>query len=420
MCREARDGACVGYAEEVRSAQTAGTCTVGAETGQCAPDHCDVQIGDSVYCSQCSNGGSDASSPAPTNGVCSADNAVCSAKSNGVYTTCAHESFMFQGGCYRADQTPGQAMCKTAQEGKCTSPQTGYFIPPEAQNTDQSIMACNDTAEITLTNKKRYVGVANCKTCDVPSQASGDTAEAATCTACEDGYFVNNNACEVCQDDNCATCAAEGTGKCSKCKVINIAGAKLYLKTESSSPTGTCVEASQCGSTAFPKDDAENGNKCISCSSVSDGGIENCGECSLLTPASRSSTVLVTCTKCGSDKYLKADGSGCVDDASGCTPSTEFAKKDSEKGNRCVPCGDATNGISNCAKCNPPTSTGGKPTCSECGSGYTLEEGKCVPPNTNKSALSTGAIAGISVAVIVVVGGLVGFLCWWFVCRGKA
>ena len=34
--------------------------------------------------------------------------------------------------------------------------------------------------------------------------------------------------------------------------------------------------------------------------------------------------------------------------------------------------------------------------------------------------LSTGAIAGISVAVIVVVGGLVGFLCWWFVCRGKA
>eukprot|EP00701_Giardia_intestinalis_P004457 XP_001708281.1 Hypothetical protein GL50803_116201 [Giardia lamblia ATCC 50803] len=38
----------------------------------------------------------------------------------------------------------------------------------------------------------------------------------------------------------------------------------------------------------------------------------------------------------------------------------------------------------------------------------------------NKSGLSTGAIAGISVAVIVVVGGLVGFLCWWFICRGKA
>ncbi|EFO64644.1 VSP, partial [Giardia lamblia P15] len=40
--------------------------------------------------------------------------------------------------------------------------------------------------------------------------------------------------------------------------------------------------------------------------------------------------------------------------------------------------------------------------------------------STNKSGLSTGAIAGIAVAVIVVVGGLVGFLCWWFICRGKA
>ena len=34
--------------------------------------------------------------------------------------------------------------------------------------------------------------------------------------------------------------------------------------------------------------------------------------------------------------------------------------------------------------------------------------------------LSAGAIAGISVAAVVVVGGLVGFLCWWFICRGKA
>lgn len=41
-------------------------------------------------------------------------------------------------------------------------------------------------------------------------------------------------------------------------------------------------------------------------------------------------------------------------------------------------------------------------------------------PSVNKTGLSTGAIAGISVAAVVVVGGLVGFLCWWFVCRGKA
>ena len=44
----------------------------------------------------------------------------------------------------------------------------------------------------------------------------------------------------------------------------------------------------------------------------------------------------------------------------------------------------------------------------------------CASSSTNKSSLSTGAIAGISVAAVVVVGGLAGFLCWWFLCRGKA
>ncbi|ESU37585.1 ATPase involved in DNA repair/chromosome segregation [Giardia duodenalis] len=55
--------------------------------------------------------------------------------------------------------------------------------------------------------------------------------------------------------------------------------------------------------------------------------------------------------------------------------------------------------------------------------GYTLQsDGTCKKQsnNTNRGSLSTGAIAGISVAVIVIVGGLVGFLCWWFLCRGKA
>ncbi|ESU39873.1 Variant-specific surface protein, partial [Giardia duodenalis] len=76
--------------------------------------------------------------------------------------------------------------------------------------------------------------------------------------------------------------------------------------------------------------------------------------------------------------------------------------------------------VPNCAKCTAPASTGQKPTCSECGSSFKLESGACVSASTNKSGLSTGAIAGISVAAVVVVGGLVGFLCWWFICRGKA
>ncbi|EFO60887.1 VSP [Giardia lamblia P15] len=59
----------------------------------------------------------------------------------------------------------------------------------------------------------------------------------------------------------------------------------------------------------------------------------------------------------------------------------------------------------------------------ECNGGYrpNAEQGQCISSSVNKSGgLSTGAIAGISVAVVIVVGGLVGFLCWWFLCRGKA
>ena len=39
--------------------------------------------------------------------------------------------------------------------------------------------------------------------------------------------------------------------------------------------------------------------------------------------------------------------------------------------------------------------------------------------NTKKSAFSTGVIAGISVAAVVFVGALIGFLCWWFLCKTK-
>ena len=82
-------------------------------------------------------------------------------------------------------------------------------------------------------------------------------------------------------------------------------------------------------------------------------------------------------------------------------------------GSTCTSCESNSGGITGvrgCASCAAPSTGTGPVLC------YLVRDSASV----NKSALSTGAIAGISVAAVVVVGGLVGFLCWWFVCRGKA
>ncbi|ESU40337.1 Serine/threonine protein kinase [Giardia duodenalis] len=124
-----------------------------------------------------------------------------------------------RGGCYRTGQDPGQAMCKTAVDGVCTAAAAAagnnYFIPPGADASHDSVVACNDTTEITLTDGKKYVGVANCLTCTKPTDGNADTPTAATCTKCADGYFVASAACTAC-DEQCATC--EGTNSESKCK----------------------------------------------------------------------------------------------------------------------------------------------------------------------------------------------------------
>ncbi|EFO62277.1 VSP [Giardia lamblia P15] len=112
-----------------------------------------------------------------------------------------------------------------------------------------------------------------------------------------------------------------------------------------------------------------------------------------------------TCQSCGEGHYLYRGG--CYTTCPQGTPNPETNTCDG------VPAPDCN--IPNCKSCPDGT-------CTECNDGFVLGDGnKCVASSVNKSGgLSTGAIAGIAVAVVIVVGGLVGFLCWWFICRGKA
>ena len=83
-------------------------------------------------------------------------------------------------------------------------------------------------------------------------------------------------------------------------------------------------------------------------------------------------------------------------------------------GSTCTSCESNSGGItgvSGCLSCAAPSSNTGPVLC------YLVKDSTA---SNSGPKLSSGAIAGISVAAVVVVGGLVGFLCWWFVCRGKA
>ena len=114
-----------------------------------------------------------------------------------------------------------------------------------------------------------------------------------------------------------------------------------------------------------------------------------------------------TCTKCHTSCLT------CETSASTCTAcASGYYKVDS--GSTCTSCeadNGSVTGIKDCASCAAPSDSTGTVLC------YLMKDSAAGGSDPN---LSSGAIAGISVAVIAVVGGLVGFLCWWFVCRGKA
>eukprot|EP00701_Giardia_intestinalis_P003544 XP_001707368.1 VSP [Giardia lamblia ATCC 50803] len=125
------------------------------------------------------------------------------------------------------------------------------------------------------------------------------------------------------------------------------------------------------------------------------------------------------CTACTNNNKPNLAGSGCfactVDGCSHCGAGdkceacTSKDQRPNTDGTKCIACN-----IDGCVRCSEENK------CGQCSDGYRLEGGRCVSSGANRSGLSAGAIAGISVAVVAVVGGLVGFLCWWFVCRGKA
>ncbi|KAE8301612.1 VSP [Giardia duodenalis] len=340
----------------------------------------------------------------------------------------------------------------------------------------ETCLTCKDKAQYVAANKK------SCKAaCTAPEEVIDPAAGSAKACKCDDGngYQLQGdacvkgqaNACPTLEGAGCETCDLSGGETCLTCKdkAQYVAANKKSCKAACTAPEEVIDPAA--GSAKACKCDDGNGyqlqgDACVkgqanACPTLEGAGCETCdlsgGETCLTCKdkaqyvAANKKSCKAACTApeevidpaAGSAKACKCDdgngyqlqGDACVKGQANACPTLEGAgceTCDLSGGETCLTCKDkaqyvAANKKSCKAACTAPEEVidpaAGSAKACKCddGNGYQLQGDACVIPNTNKSSgLSTGAIAGIAVAAVIVVGGLVGFLCWWFLCRGKA
>ncbi|ESU41755.1 Variant-specific surface protein [Giardia duodenalis] len=271
--------------------------------------------------------------------------------------------------------------------------------------------ACLDTCPAGTYTDKNNV----CIFCHTLCAHCNGDAEPTSCTACYPGYVLNlpdgpvGTCIPECTEEfgaNCETCAANiaGSNYCSKCKsgFAPVNGACVSM-TQRTSPwctpgEGVCAACAEnyfllfdgCyNSRTFPGNTVctqATSGKCTQCASGQTRGNGSCLSCPVGCSKCNGGENSQTCSECLPGYYLS--GSSCIE---------------------CDKSNDGIQGVANCVSCIilPGSSA---LTCY-----VKIDRGD----DTKKSAFSTGVIAGISVAAVVVVGALIGFLCWWFLCKTR-
>ena len=238
-------------------------------------------------------------------------------------------------------------ICTAASDGVCTTCKADnqYIFQNKAATPEKGreCILCSDA-----TQRDGVTGVKDCLKCTAPSGNAG----AATCTECQDGYYMDSQACSKC-DQSCLTCDGSGQNACTSCPE-----GKLLRD-------NACVNNNGCTGNTYA--DPESG-KCLPCNTIDQG----CTQCEV-----DSTTKKPKCTNCGSQKMVKTelDGTTTCVDANGCAQdSVEGTHFLSNGDTKCIPCDDASDttsgntGVLGCKTCTKTESD--NPTCSECLAGY--------------------------------------------------
>ncbi|ESU36886.1 Variant-specific surface protein [Giardia duodenalis] len=392
-------------------------------------------------------------------------------------TTCVPSTDQCEGplttaGCATCTGTGSAQTCLTCSSSKKVRPDKKGCIascPPSVTTENSGVCECTPgnkpSSDGTTCVSETACNTPNCKACDNPKTDNEVCTECndnnyltptnqciPDCTAISGYYGDTDKKCKACSPE-CAECVGPASNQCSACP----AGKALTYGGSDPAQGGTCGDAC-----------TADKNGCKVCGARI-GGTDYCSQCSVGAQAPLNGVCTAnarvqfctqiadgSCTVCRDGYFLKDGGCYKPDQQPGKQVCTQA------NGGKCQTCtnglaadnGDCSKSVchSTCATCSAPSIAS---SCKTCATGYYKENGsdttaglckkcsekisgckQCVSSSgssvicleseagtggsVNKSGLSTGAIAGISVAVIVIVGGLVGFLCWWFLCRGKA
>ncbi|ESU40252.1 Variant-specific surface protein, partial [Giardia duodenalis] len=376
----------------------------------------------------------------------------------------------------------GVVVCKTCTTDRKTvfglNKKSCVSQCPTNSSKQNDMCVCND-GFTPNEDSSACVAASSCKTPHCQT-CTGEGQENEACTACISNYYLTptgqciadcatlsgyygdtaSKTCKPCSPE-CASCTAAGADKCLSCPV----GKVLKYTDETNPSDGSCVDecrantggcdtcgaviggsryCSKCGDASqapLNGDCAANTARIQFCTQVDGGTCTQCangyflldGGCYQTTRQPGSQVCTTTdsngqCSQCAntlspSNGVCPACPAGCSKCSNTNTCTECLAGYYKTSANICVKCtenstngGNTITGVKDCVSCTPPTGNSGTVTC------YVTRTPTVDPadPSVNKGGLSSGAIAGISVAVIAVVGGLVGFLCWWFICRGKA
>ncbi|KAH0570746.1 Cysteine-rich membrane protein 1 [Spironucleus salmonicida] len=286
--------------------------------------------------------------------------------------------------------------------GKCTNSENKCLVNTYCPATGTDAVDC-----ITCEDGKISTGQGcNCAV-DKP------TVNCALCTAdkcskCIDGNFLSSDSkCTIC-DENCATCNS-GAKQCTSCKqgfLLDITNNTCQTK---------CSELTDCSGRGMGYCDLSVkhckpcATNCQVCASA-----EFCAACG----ATGDDTVLTIegkCTKQCNDlppnKYcLNGVATDCADDAtSECTCSNQQG---------CATCNTAQTGCGTCLKTFAVNAQG---KCTDCAEGRVHLAGQCIKHTTSESSnkLGSGAIVGIVIGALVIVGVVGGGLAYYFIRKAR-